>query len=267
MKIASTSQEQVFTDGFLNIYKSVTNVLDKGTNMSLKDDLRKKARNLGADLFGVASAAELGDAPKGHNPIDVLPDAKSIIVLAMKMLDAQTDILPVAFEKSSYEISPRQEMFQGHSGFISEELDRVGYSLARYLETKEFRAYHQMASKGGVDQRYLVGLLSLKHLAVRAGLGHIGRNSLLITPQYGPRVRLTALVTDAEILPDKILEIDFCKNCDSPCISSCPVGALKKPVNNERYSINKFACSQYLNTRPTCGICLKICPVGNKRVR
>ncbi len=221
--------------------------------------------HLGADVFSVASADALRDAPSGHRVRDVLPDAKSIIVLGMKMLDAQADIIPTGGDH--FGASSRQDMFRGHSTFISQELDRVGYAVARFLEKKGFKAYHQMASTGGTDQRYLMGLLSLKHIAVKAGLGVFGLNSLLITPQYGPRVRLTAIVTDAEIQPDTPLNENFCKTCENLCLLMCPANALKKPTDDSPYEINKFACCQYLSTRPTCSICLSVCPVGNKRIR
>lgn len=233
--------------------------------MGIKEELKNVATGLGADIFGVSSIDSLNGAPLGHRPIDVLPDAKSIIILGMKMLDAQTDILPT--DGNYFLVSPRQDMFKGHSTFISQELDRIGYAIARYLEKKGFKAYHQLASKGGTDRRYLMGLLSLKHMAVQAGLGVFGRNSLLITPQYGPRVRLTAIITNKEMQPDTPMHQNSCQDCKSPCISLCPVNALEEPCKNSSYKINKFACSQYLNTRPTCSICLKVCPIGNQRIR
>ena len=231
----------------------------------MKNDLRDLSVRLGADLFGVTSVDRLDGAPKGHRPRDVLPNAKSVIVLAIKMLDAQTDILPVG--EDSMDVSPRQDMFRGHSNFISQELDRIGYSVARFLERKGFKAYHQMASTGGVDQRYLMGLLSLKHIAVQAGLGEFGRNGLLITPEFGPRVRLTAVVTDAEVESDNSLSKDFCSSCKDLCVLSCPSKALEPKDESSSYKINKFACSQYLNTKPTCGVCLKVCPIGSQRTR
>ena len=158
-------------------------------------------------------------------------------------------------------------MFSVHSSFISQQLDKVAYDLSGSLEKKGFKAYHQMASIGGVDQRYPVGLLSLKHLATKAGIGVLGRHSLLMTPQYGPRVRLTAIVTHSKLQPDKPISRDFCKECESPCISLCPAKALKEPKGESPFEINRFACCQYLSTRPTCSICLKVCPVGTQRLR
>jgi len=245
------------------IFISVTLDDEMGIRMDLKKDLKDISIRLGVDIFGVVDSDAV-NAPSGHRPRDILPNAKSIIVLGMKMLDAQTDILPS--DGGKFQASPRQEMFRGHNTFISQELDRIGYAIARFLEKKGFKAYHQMASTGGTDQRCLMGLLSLKHMAVQAGLGVFGHNSLLITPQYGPRIRLTAIVTDAEMQPDAPLVENFCISCGNPCISLCPMKALKKPRRGS-YEIKKFACSQYMNTRPTCSICLKVCPVGNQRVR
>ncbi|UCD95942.1 MAG: epoxyqueuosine reductase [Candidatus Bathyarchaeota archaeon] len=233
-------------------------------HMVLKEGLRRLAIQRGTDLFGVASSDAFNDAPPTHRPRDVMSDAQSIVALGVKMLDAQTDLL--RSEGDYFDTSPRQRMFQGHNTFISQEIDRVGYSIARLLEKKGFKAYHQMASTGGTDQRFLMGLLSLKHLSVQAGLGVIGRNSLLITPQFGPRVRLTAIVTNAEVAPDEPLEVDFCQHCEKPCIPVCPVKAIEEPSRGEPYRINKYACQQYLSTRPACSLCLKACPVGSSRV-
>ena len=158
-------------------------------------------------------------------------------------------------------------MFSGHNAFLSQQLDAAGYGLSRLLEKKGFHSYHQLASTGGIDGRFLTGLLSLKHIAAKAGMGVIGRSSLLVTPQYGPRVRLTAVITDAKMEPDEPLKVDYCLECSGLCINQCPAGSLQMPNAGSSYQINRFACQQYLTTRPACSICLKVCPVGEKRIR
>jgi ferredoxin len=113
-------------------------------------------------------------------------------------------------------------------------------------------------------------------LAIDAGLGEVGRNGLLITPQYGPRVRLCKIFTDLPLEPDKPIEIgvnEFCKKCklcaehceakaisvdDEPsfqvvCRSNNP-GALKWCVDVERCYL--FWCENGID----CSTCIKVCP-------
>jgi epoxyqueuosine reductase len=74
---------------------------------------------------------------------------------------------------------------------------------------------------------FFAGLIFLKEAAVMAGLGVIGRNNLLITPQYGANVRLRALFLDKEILDDKPLRFAPCDDCPAPCRRACPQNAFK----------------------------------------
>ena len=113
-------------------------------------------------------------------------------------------------------------------------------------------------------------------LAIDAGLGELGRNGLLITPQYGPRVRLCKILTDLPLEPDKPIELgvkEFCKECklcaehcearaismdDEPsfevtCDSNNP-GALKWYVNVERCYL--YWCENSID----CSTCIKVCP-------
>ncbi len=113
-------------------------------------------------------------------------------------------------------------------------------------------------------------------LAIDAGLGELGRNGLLITPQYGPRVRLCKIFTDLPLEPDKPIEFgvhEFCKKCklcakhcevdaisidDEPsfegaCRSNNP-GALKWNVDVERCYL--YWCENGID----CSTCIKVCP-------
>jgi len=233
--------------------------------MSLRRELEDQAFGLGADLFGVADVERFSGAPSGHRPKDIVPGAKSVIVLGMKYLDAMVDLLPPGREEDTL-ATPREKMFGGHNDFLSAQLDRIGYALARILEKKGFKAYHQLSSQGGTDDRYLVGMVSLKHLAVEAGLGSLGYHSLLVTPQYGPRVRLTAVITDADIHPvDKPIGVDLCEMCvGKPCILFCPAGAIKQPKKVQPYSMDRFLCAQYRRTRTACSLCMKVCVAGKR---
>ncbi|KXA96610.1 hypothetical protein AKJ37_04810 [candidate division MSBL1 archaeon SCGC-AAA259I09] len=213
-------------------------------------------------VFGVAPTDRLSGAPEGHQPEDILPDSNSVVVLGLKMLDAQMELQSTGGDY--YSRSLREKMIGGHISFISLELDRMGYKIATYLEREGFKTFHQLSTEGGVDDRYLLGLMSLKHAAEAAGIGVFGKNSLLLTPEYGPRVRLTAILTDAEIESDKQLSKDLCQECRI-CIETCPAEALSEPEDNSLYQIDKFLCCNSRGARASCRECLTKCPVGKNR--
>ncbi|MGB6681214.1 MAG: hypothetical protein WBF08_07835, partial [Candidatus Bathyarchaeia archaeon] len=76
-----------------------------------------------------------------------------------------------------------------------------------------------------------------KHLGARAGLGNIGFSKLLITPDFGPRVRLASILTNAPLEPDKEYKNNLCEDCDKKCAKACPVNA----ITEEGVDIKKCA--------------------------
>ena len=76
-------------------------------------------------------------------------------------------------------------------------------------------------SKGGIF---------LKDAAVAAGFGCIGKNNLVITPDFGPRIRFRALLLDREAEPTGPLEFEPCEGCDQPCRKACPIKAFQNRV-------------------------------------
>jgi ferredoxin len=105
-----------------------------------------------------------------------------------------------------------------------------------------------------------------------AGLGEIGRISMLMTPGLGPRVRLGVVTTDLDLLvedrePDMSV-IDFCTICKK-CAENCPSSSI--PINDRqesdgvlRWRINPESCFMYWNVIGTdCGICMTVCPYSH----
>jgi len=120
-------------------------------------------------------------------------------------------------------------------------------------------------------------------LAVDAGLGELGRNGLLITPQYGPRVRLCKIFTDLPLKPDRPIEFgvkEFCKKCKL-CAKHCEA----KAISSEEEPNFKVACSSnnpgalkwYVNSELCylfwhengidCSTCIKVCPYNKISAR
>jgi len=121
-------------------------------------------------------------------------------------------------------------------------------------------------------------------LAIDAGLGQLGRNGLLITPEYGPRVRLCKVFTDLPLTPDRPIEFgvtDFCRSCRL-CAEACEVDAISmeseprwEPAcesNNPgalKWYVDGEKCYEYWCDNGTdCSTCITVCPynTGPKEV-
>jgi len=181
-------------------------------------EIKVLAKQLGVDSVGVASADCVEATPNRRVPLSALPEARSVIVFAKRMLVGSIE-------------SPRNEVATSQNVTIYQELDRISYSIGCFLEERGYRAATipsyipvEMTS----ESKGLVGVVSLRHVAQAAGLGVLGRNNLLITPHRGPRVRLGAVVTTASLDPDEPISLDLCTDCDA-CVAACPVEALSEP--------------------------------------
>jgi epoxyqueuosine reductase len=86
-----------------------------------------------------------------------------------------------------------------------------------------------------------VGLISLKHAAYQAGIGVIGKNTLLLTPEYGNMVWLGAVITSLKLEPDRIQTQNPCPQQCKVCIDSCPVGAIDGSLFMDQKRCRNFA--------------------------
>jgi len=116
--------------------------------------------------------------------------------------------------------------------------------------------------------------VSHKFIAHLGGLGWIGKSCLLITPEFGPRVRWSSVLTDYPLTTNRKPLESRCGGC-SVCVDSCPAGAFKNVefrVGDERsVRYNAYACKKRFekleseNRLRLCGICVKVCPWGQKK--
>lgn len=121
------------------------------------------------------------------------------------------------------------------------------------------------------------GGIFLKEAAVKAGLGVIGKNNLLVSPRFGPRLRLRALFLDLPVdMPLPEAGFDPCGSCDAPCLSHCPQEAFRdgrytvercrrqmridqrrrEPATNENLGV----AGKYL--KQVCRVCELSCPLA-----
>jgi epoxyqueuosine reductase len=119
----------------------------------------------------------------------------------------------------------------------------------------------------------LYPLLTHKVAATSAGIGWIGRNGLLITPEYGPRLSLATVLTEAPIKAGDPVEECLCGDCRL-CIEHCPSGAITGKDWSRTKPFVEFVrsgdCrnhkkkSRAVEGKPNCGLCINICPYGRK---
>jgi len=131
---------------------------------------------------------------------------------------------------------------------------------------------HFVIPQGGQAPETLKASFSHKWTAVLAGLGWIGKNCLLITPEFGPRVRLSTILIDCDLPPGTPTTESQCGACTA-CAAACPGGFITgltwKPGMPRERLLDAHGCNKYReNYRPLlgreneCGRCLLTCPRG-----
>jgi epoxyqueuosine reductase len=178
----------------------------------------------GIDLVGIADAQNLIIAYPPRPATDLMPTAKSVIVMA------------VAHSFGAV-CSPDIMLWTRNKIQTSRLLDETAEKISRSLEQKGFLSLPISADKPAeifkhdpktgkkFRQTRTVGFLSLKHAAMSCGMGKIGVNNLLLTPEFGPHQRLCAIITQAQLEPDPQQEFNLCHGCNK-CVEACPSGAL-----------------------------------------
>ena len=182
-------------------------------------------REEGIDLAGIADARRptLGYPPRPASAL--MPGARSVIVMA-------------AAHSLGAVYAPDIMLWTRSKMQTSRLLDAAAEKVGRLLESRGYLSLPVSADKPveivkadpqtgkKLRQTRAVGFLSLKHAALSCGMGEIGRNNLLLTPEFGPHQRLCAVITQAPLEPDPPRDLALCTGCGE-CMKACPSGALK----------------------------------------
>lgn len=153
------------------------------------------------------------------------------------------------------------------------ELDKGVKILKKFLDSQ--RIEYLIIPHADQDPKTLIGMFSHKLAATRAGLGWIGKNSLLITEEYGPRVRLSTILINYDLPFNRPIISSKCDNCRI-CVDACPYHFIKNeewyPSINRELLVSVFACSskreesiKTIGRKHSCGLCLLACPIGTKK--
>lgn len=217
--------------------------------------------DLKVDKIGIANLYNLKDTPLWNQAQKLLPGAKSVIVLAMELF---LETVAQITSKAVVGDLALRDLYLANSEVICGHLNWEAYKMVKSLHTLGFAGLS--LPDGGhspTDGRFLESPLSYKHAAEAVGLGILGWHGLLITPEYGPRVRLVCILTNAPLVSSDPLNMESpCLECGGACVKICPARAITKPQAGETYQLDKYACSTYYAASGMCAECLKVCPAG-----
>lgn len=228
----------------------------------LKEAVRGEALRLGADLVGFAPVGrwdEYGEVEPDYRPRALMPQARSVVVVAVPMLLPVIDSTPSINYQEMYDTSNRL-------------LDEIAFRLATWLVRRGYPSIGLPRDGYASLEALLTNPLgSFSHVFAGkyAGLGTIGASHNLLGPEYGPRLRLNSILTEAEIPGDSVLPGELCTRCDL-CEKLCPAKAITCSEGEVIADLDKDACTrQHIRLRDEghwpCGICAKVCPIGADR--
>jgi epoxyqueuosine reductase len=200
-------------------------IVNKLSPSELTESLLEKAKSLGASAAGVADVERLKASPSHR----ISP--RIGMGLEVRWRDAPDDVVPAEVDWPAGAVSavvigvshpadqPELDWYDGKGTPGNRALITIVRELSDWLKGSfsltTYRPPYFIES-GGVF---------MKDAAVLAGLGSVGKNNLVITPKYGPRIRWRVLLLDHAAKATGPVEYDPCDGCDQRCRKACPVGA------------------------------------------
>lgn len=219
------------------------------------NEVKKIAAGFGAKLCGIAPVARFKEAPKGFHPADIFPKTKSVVALAKLLPEGTLQANSPVPYSSAYDVlldNVIRITFE-----LCVELERIDGLIAVPIPTEPYEYWDD-------EQKVGKGILSLKHAGHLAGLGSIGKNSLLTNAEYGNRLLLGAALLNIELEGDLITDDQFCDDSCNLCMESCPVSAINNSVVNQKLCrANSCHTTKKGYFLYVCSECRKVCPNGS----
>jgi epoxyqueuosine reductase len=192
-----------------------------------------------------------------HDPALILPKAQSVISVLLNYFPSDS-----FHPKAHYKIA-KYAYGKDYHDVIKAKLNTLMQFIKEFSPDSNMRSFTDSAP---INDRYW---------AQQAGLGWIGKNSLLLNKSLGSYFFIGEIVTDLKLYPDSNFESNYCGNC-TQCLDACPTGALQQP-----YVMDARRCISYLSIESKneipeelspklnqwiygCDICQEVCPWNRK---
>ena len=202
------------------------------------EDVKREAMALGADAVAIGNIERWEGAPVQQDPRQIMPEAKSVISMAFRVMRGSLRGVEEGTFFSNYSA-------MGYGGItylympltvinLAKLFEDAGYEAIPYGHQSDWRAIDnagdlkQPAPARPVAPGRAVPdvMVNQRIAAFLCGLGEIGWSKMLLTKRFGPRQRVGIVLTEAELEPDPIIEPGtLCNRCMA-CAKACPVGAI-----------------------------------------
>ncbi len=217
--------------------------------IQLRSELEAFSRGRGISLFGVAELNQV-NTDEFLLPRDTFQRLPFAISLAVR-------VAPETLATITDRPTP---LYEHHYRQLNFALDRIALELVWRLLQLGYTGLAIPASQI-VDWENQRAHLSHKRIAIAAGIGFLGRNNLLVTPEFGAQVRLVTVLTDLPLDPGAPLKQD-CGNCYR-CLAVCPAKAIKEnPAEFDHRAclekLKEFQRQRFVN-QFICGLCVRAC--------
>ena len=264
--ISNRSADDGLREGFQGAIKNDTPVAlikaELGAPADESRDIKRLARFFGADLCGITHID-----PRWH--YTHRPDTAQMKPVPNALPDGMTHVIVMGHEMDKGLVDTYPSALAGAAtGREYSHEAAIVMQLAAYIRNLGYQAIASMN-----DTALVVPY------AIKAGLGEYGRNQMVLTPQFGPRVRFSKIFTDMPLDVDVVRELGltkYCHNC-TICAEACPPKALPKGEPKagsdspstlkgvKKWSANCEACFGYwAKLKTDCAICMRVCPFNHR---
>lgn len=218
-----------------------------------------------SDICGVANFLDSKDELIEFYGEDILKYPYAISI-GHKMLEDIIEKIPLTYNDDELAQEYLDEYFNSHL-----RVSAISQKVVKFIQDEGYNAI-ELDVSGSNPELDLKVPFSNKASANLAGIGWLGKNNLLTTREFGPRLSWSTVLTDAPLAEYAGKRIESqCGDC-TLCVNACPGKAITDlPDPSKSYSPIK--CGEYLNKRKedghrvACGMCLYICPYGNDKSR
>ncbi|WP_296417460.1 reductive dehalogenase domain-containing protein [Pseudooctadecabacter sp.] len=267
--ISNRAAEDGLREGFQGAIRNDTPVAAQRVDLAPPEaeaaEIKRLARFFGADLCGITHID-----PRWH--YTHRPDTKTMEPVPNTLPDGLTHVIVMGHEMDKALVDTYPSALAGAAtGREYSHEAAIVMQLAAYIRNLGFEAVASMNDTALVIP-----------YAIKAGLGEYGRNQMVITPDFGPRVRFSKIFTDMPLAVDAVRELGiarYCRDC-TICADACPPKALPKGAPDfgaevaggspstqtgvRKWSANCEACFGYwAKIKTDCAICMRVCPFNH----